>query len=90
MSSPWSVLNSIKRNYARKTSKTTNPLAYCPLMEAESSSTNGARSNVTVASSLPLLPEAAGARKIASEFPQQQLETEHKEHQYKDPMTSSF
>ena len=72
MSSPWSVFKSVKRTVARKTSNTTNPQDYCPLMSAESSFKQGSTSNVSVASSLPLLSEAA-----ASEFPLRQQQQQH-------------
>ncbi len=72
MSSPWSVFKSVKRTVARKTSNTTNPQDYCPLMSAESSLKEASTSNVLVASSLPLLSEAA-----ASEFPLRQQQQQH-------------
>ena len=72
MSSPWSVFKSVKRTVARKTSNTTNPQDYCPLMSAGSSLKQASTSNVLVASSLPLLSEAA-----ASEFPLRQQQQQH-------------
>jgi hypothetical protein len=87
MSSLWSLLtNSIKKTYARTTSKTSNPLDYCPLMAAQSLSMTGTRSNSAIVSLLPLLSKAAAASNVASEFHQQERETDHQEQQHENPL----
>ncbi len=86
MSSPWSVFNSVNRTFARKTSNATNPLTYCPLMSSDPSSRNDTRGNAVVASSLPLLSEAASATELLQ---QQQLhEDQHEAHFSEDPVGS--